>query len=237
MTFRRLLRRFFDAVSRISGGIGRRIYQTPLEKQVASWYSTPDHGNLRFDYDLNPASQVFDLGGYEGQWASDIHARYGCTVHVFEPVEEYADNIQRRFARNGKIAVHPFGLGAADMTLPIGLGEDRSSAFQAAAQTRAGRIVKTEDFLAAQGIARIDLMKINIEGGEYELLEYLLDTGLVAQIENIQVQFHDFIPNAGARMHSIQERLRQSHTLTYQVEFVWENWILKAEQSQKGTNS
>ena len=67
-------------------------------------------------------------------------------------------------------------------------------------------------------------MKINIEGGEYELLEYLLDTGLATQIINYQVQFHDFVPDAEARMTAIRERLSQTHTLTYQYEFVWGNW-------------
>ncbi len=141
---------------------------------------------------MNPASQVFDLGGYEGQWASDIYSRYCCAIHVFEPVEEYADRIRRRFAKNPSIVVHPFGLSG-----------DGSSAFRAAAQTCAGRIVKMGDFWAAQGITHIDLIKINIEGGEYELLEHLLDTGLVARIENIQVQFHHLVPDAEARMHSI----------------------------------
>ena len=35
------------------------------------------------------------------------------------------------------------------------------------------------------------LMKINIEGGEFELLERLLETRLISRIENIQVQFHN----------------------------------------------
>lgn len=228
-TPRRLLRRSLDLLGAALSRIGRWVFQTPMEKRVALWYQNPRHGDLRFDYDLNPTSQVFDLGGYEGQWTSDIHARYGCTVHVFEPVGEYVDNIRQRFTKNDKVAVHPFGLGVANTTLQIGLGGDRSSAFQAATETRTGRIVKMEEFLATQGITHINLMKINIEGGEYELLEYLLDTGLVAQIADIQVQFHDFVPDAEARMRAIQTRLRQTHSLTYQVEFVWENWAMRAQ--------
>jgi hypothetical protein len=38
------------------------------------------------EYDLNADSVCIDIGGYEGQWASDIFGRYGCTIHVFEPV-------------------------------------------------------------------------------------------------------------------------------------------------------
>ena len=226
MAPRQMLRRFFDLLSAASGRIGRHFSQTPMEGRVAVWHQVPRYGELRFEYDLDADSQVFDLGGYEGQWASDIHARYGCAVQVFEPVEEFAADIQRRFARNPRITIHSFGLGSADSTIRIGLGADCSSAFRAAPQVCPGRLVAADGFFERSSIARVDLMKINIEGGEYDLLEHLLDTGLVSRIGNIQVQFHDFVPDAEARMRTIQRRLQETHTLTYQVEFVWENWKL-----------
>ncbi len=195
-----------------------------MERRVALWYQNPNHMNLRFEYDLSASSLVLDLGGYEGQWASDIYSRYCCTVQVFEPVQAYADNIRRRFAKNAQIQVHPFGLGCADIEIQIGLSNDGSSVFQKAEQIEAGRLVESKTFFEQNGIAEVDLIKINIEGGEYELLEYFLDTGLITQMKNIQVQFHDFVPNAEARMKSIQQRLSKTHALTYQYEFVWENW-------------
>ena len=70
-------------------------------------------------------------------------------------------------------------------------------------------------------------MKINIEGAEYDLVEHLIDTKLVEIIRNIQVQFHDFVPNAESRMRKIQEKLRITHSISYQYRFVWENWALK----------
>ena len=69
-------------------------------------------------------------------------------------------------------------------------------------------------------------MKVNIEGGEYDLLEGLIENGLTARIRNIQVQFHDFVPNAYERMKNIQLSLSKTHKITYQFEFVWENWEL-----------
>lgn len=183
--------------------------------------------NLRFEYDLDASSVVFDLGGYEGQWASDIYSRYCCTIHVFEPVQAYADNIQSRFAKNADIQVHPFGLGSSDTEIRIGMGNDGSSVFKKGDQEVTGRLVEANEFLTQHGITEIDLMKINIEGGEYDLLSHLMDTESVTQIKNIQVQFHDFVPNAEAKMKSIQERLSVTHFLTYQYEFVWENWKRK----------
>ena len=70
-------------------------------------------------------------------------------------------------------------------------------------------------------IGPIDLMKINIEGGEYDLLDHLIDTGFVKNIRNIQVQFHDFVPDAVKRMSSIHGKLMRPHETTYQYLFVW----------------
>ncbi len=76
--------------------------------------------------------------------------------------------------------------------------------------------------------SKIELLKLNIEGGEYELLESLLENDCITYFKNIQVQFHDFLfDNAKERMTKIQEQLSKTHELTYQYEFVWENWKLK----------
>lgn len=217
-------RRLLERASRVIARLAKHIHANPMERRVELWYQNPNHANLRFEYHLDASSLVFDLGGYEGQWASDIYSRYCCTVHIFEPVEAYGENIQKRFDRNGQIHVHSFGLGSTNTEIHIGMGNDGSSAFKQAVQTTLGKLVQAKEFFDLNGISEVHLMKINIEGGEYELLEHLLDTGLTTKIQNIQVQFHDFVPNAGARMKSIQNRLSMTHDLTYQYEFVWENW-------------
>jgi hypothetical protein len=51
---------------------------------------------------------------------------------------------------------------------------------------------------------------------------------MITRFKNIQVQFHDFIiENATERMENIQKQLAKTHKITYQFNFVWENWQLK----------
>jgi hypothetical protein len=52
----------------------------------------------------------------------------------------------------------------------------------------------------------------------------MLDSGMVSRVKNIQIQFHDFVPDASGRMLEIQSRLRVTHELTYYFPFIWENW-------------
>jgi len=200
--------------------------RTEQERRVLDWNQRGLDRTLRLEYELDERSVVLDVGGYEGQWASDIFAMYRCQVHVFEPVAPQAERIAKRFAKNDSIKVHEFGLAATTRSAIIGLEGDASSTL---GSRQSGprdeiRLVAIDSFLDDAGLTEIDLMKLNIEGGEYELLEHLLDRGLIARFRNIQVQFHDFLPDARSRMRAICERLRETHHPTYQVEFVWESW-------------
>jgi FkbM family methyltransferase len=224
---RRPLKRFVNAAT--------EARRSDRDRRALAWIAGGNDRTLRQEYDLGPQSLVFDLGGYEGQWASDIVARYLCHVQVFEPVVAMADGIRQRFAGNQLVEVHDFGLGPATTGATIWLDGDSSSVVRAApprtnSQQLAEevRLVMFEDFIQERGISAIDLMKINIEGAEYELLEHLLDTGAVDVIGNIQVQFHDFVPDAERRMRDIQSGLARTHDLTYQSLFVWENWRRRA---------
>lgn len=207
--------------------ISRKLYESPQHRTVGRWFQDEGDTTLRLDYDLAADSMVFDLGGYEGQWASDIFAMYCCTIHVFEPVAEFAERIRQRFAKNDKVVVHQFGLSKANRMVQISVNRDSSSFYRRGDDLRDARMVRAADFINENNIGLVDLMKINIEGAEYELLEHLIDFQLVKRIRSIQVQFHDFVPNAEERMASIQNELKRTHRLSYQYLFVWENWTLR----------
>jgi hypothetical protein len=72
----------------------------------------------------------------------------------------------------------------------------------------------------------VDLMKVNIEGAEFDLLDHMLEKGCMPMIGNLQVQFHRFVPNAPSRRRTLRSSLKLTHELTYEFYFVWENWRL-----------
>ena len=210
----------------VARSLVRLVYSTPLQKRVIPWLKAHGDQTLRLNYNLNENSIVFDMGGYEGQWTSDIFAKYCCTIHCFEPVKEFADKLNERFARNSKIHIYQYGLSNDDKKERIALAKNSSSAYKLSEKTPIEEITlkKAISFMEEQKIETIDLMKINIEGGEYDLLDHLIASGFIAHIKNIQIQFHDFVPDAEVRMKRIQESLAKTHHLTYQFPFVWENW-------------
>jgi FkbM family methyltransferase len=132
--------------------------------------------------------------------------------------------INQRFSRNPKILVHAVGLASKDCIETIALQADGSSVFRPSDAREKIQLVDAVRFFEEHDIQHINLMKINIEGGEYELLEHLLQTGFIKNIENIQVQFHQLTEGYAERMSAIQKSLSQTHSLTYQYPMVWENW-------------
>lgn len=203
--------------------------------RVLRWQANDSDERLRTNYPcLNAESVVLDLGGFHGDFSFYMNAKYGATCHVFEVVPALCEKIMRDPRSNEKIVVHPFGLARNDRREKLFLADEGSSTLcnRATKENQISiELVKASDWFAnALHGKTVDLMKINIEGGEYELLEHLIEKNLVQKIRNIQVQFHeDVIPNAAQRMAVIHSKLARSHRITFQEKFVWENWELKCD--------
>lgn len=197
------------------------------EARAARFHEADPNGLMRLDYPLDAQSVVFDVGGFDGSWAADIHCRFGCYVEVFEPVAGFAAVAQRRFALNDRVRVHPFGLAGAERDVQVAIDGVSSSAVIArntdtAEQVHLRSATAVISELAANGI---DLMKINIEGGEFELLATLIDAHVVSDIRFLQIQFHEDAPGATGRRDEIRRRLSGSHTLMWEFPWVWESWM------------
>ena len=71
----------------------------------------------------------------------------------------------------------------------------------------------------------IAVCKMNIEGGEYQLLDYIIETGTIKNIKNLQVQFHLVKGYDSEKCYKlIAKRLGQTHKITWRYPFVWESW-------------
>jgi FkbM family methyltransferase len=183
-----------------------------------------------------PEPVIVDVGGHVGQWASDMYARTAGIVYVFEPVHEFADLMRKRFHLNPKVQIHEVGLGASTRMETILVRGAGSSVFHRYYAEPCGRytndreekvtIRNAVEMFEQLNIGFIDIMKVNIEGGEYELLPALIDSLWIRRIQNLQIQFHDFVPGAQEKAEEIRRRLAETHSLTFQYPWIWENWRL-----------
>lgn len=219
-------------VKKIVTSVKVRLFPSEHQLMVKKWYAD-DYDGMRYNYILNKDAVVLDIGGYKGQFASDIFARYCCHIYVFEPVTAFAENIRNRFRENSSIQAFAYGLGGSSRSETIHLSADSSSIYGKSGNLEKIEIVDIKKWIIDNAIDHIDLMKINIEGGEYELLDRLIETKQIDIIDNLQVQFHNTTVDARSRMTQIQRELEKTHAPTYQYEFVWENWKRKEARNNR----
>jgi len=188
---------------------------------------------LRYSYDLGPKSVVFDCGAHLGFFAAEIFRRYQCNVFCFEPMQRHFKELSKRFADTPQIVCLNYGIAPTPGEAKISVEGEASSLFRTTGSTESEtvRFVGLDEALRLADGRKIDLLKLNIEGGEFELLEAILARHLANQFRNIQVQFHQVIPDYHERWLKIRAGLAKSHRLTYDYYFVFENWSLCPKQA------
>lgn len=190
------------------------------------WIKDRGDETLRLNYNISSNDIVFDVGGYVGDFALKIYNLYKCKIHIFEPVPNFVNIIKQKHKENENIIIHEYGLGNENKQLYYNEARDSTQLIESIGS--GSTIVKDiKEVMSLLGNPEIALLKINIEGGEYDLLDRLISTGLINNCKNLQIQFHDFYPNAISRRADIIEQLQKTHNLMYEYLFVWEGWQRK----------
>jgi FkbM family methyltransferase len=192
---------------------------------LARWYAADGDNTLRFDYALTTDSLVLDLGGYQGDFSQRIVDRFGCRVFLFEPSADFFRVCRDRFENDPRVTCFNFALSNHDGNEILSARKDNSSLKQSdGLHGEAVSVRRISAFLQEQQVASVDLIKINIEGGEFDVLPDLIESGLIRRFRNIQVQFHNFIPNAQKMRGDIRRALELTHQESWNYTFVWESW-------------
>jgi FkbM family methyltransferase len=199
------------------------LEQLPLVQVHQQWVADAGEQTHRINYPLTPRDVVLDVGGYLGEWAEVIIQRNHPVLHVFEPVPAYAAHLRTRLT--SQATVHEFGLAGRTREEAISIASESSSVLRSAAgaQKQVIRLVAAAEILRDLP-AEIALLKINIEGGEFELLEHLIAEKLLPRFRFLQIQFHDFVPRARERRQQLREVVARTHAPTYNYPFIWEGW-------------
>lgn len=193
------------------------------------WYREKGDEKLRLDYKLNKDSIVFDIGGYIGDFSNSIYEKYKCKIYIFEPSPLFYKICVERFKNKEKIVCFNYGLSDSENEFLLS-NEKEASSISKKTKDTIGETVKIRKFskvFQKLQINQIDLLKVNIEGSEYNLMPHIIEEKLIEKINNIQIQFHIFITEAKDKRKAIINSLRKTHKNDWCYYFVWENWSLK----------
>lgn len=216
------------------------IYDPMYRRMIPAyrrWVVDNVDDKLRTTFELKKSSVAFDIGGFQGDWTDAIQLKYGCTIHVFEPCKSYAAAIAKRFEVAPGVTVHPYGLSDSDGEIELHILGEGTSAYRGNGQIERAKMRDICGVLSELKLDRIDVVKVNIEGGEYPLLERMIQTGLISRISFLLVQFHNIDRDSPRKHELLRQQLELTHNLDWSYFFVWERWSLRTQLKRDGKAS
>jgi FkbM family methyltransferase len=173
-----------------------------------------------------PPKIILDFGANIGLASLYFACKYpGATIHSFEPVPQNFALLQSQCSLNQLDNEHGHAFGLGDRNQKITLSMDKSGLYgglhQAAPGERSANsfevpIRDVRMVLAGLGVASIDLLKIDVEGAEYDILRALEDR--MTTIRCIVGDFHA-VDGDVDRLWSLVEFLRRTHVVDIEKVF------------------
>lgn len=172
----------------IERALGARLLRPPLPRGLDLFADLADQlPRKRFDV-------VFDVGANDGRTALVFAAAWpGARIHAFEPSSETFARLSAATAASPEIAAHRLALGAREGPGWIETGGlDRTRRAGTGADVAAGREpveMTTLDAVRRRlGVARIDYLKIDVEGGDLDVLAGAQALFAAGAIDIVQIE-------------------------------------------------
>lgn len=169
---------------------------------------------------LNEKSVVYSFGiGEDLSFDLALIEKYKVRVHAFDPTPRSLNWIRSQNLPK-HLEVHEYGLAAKDGSLNLFAPADPahvsySVSRHAAQQTEifSVPVKKLETILHSLGHREIDLLKMDIEGSEYEVIDDILKSGI--SVKQILVEFHHRFEGVG--MGATEKAVRALNRAGYRI--------------------
>ncbi len=174
------------------------------------WVSDPES--------LKPGTVVYSFGvGYEISFDTDMAGLYGCEVHCFDPTPSvertFADYKPGQTLGKGKFWFHPVGLGPTSF--------DPEKADELVIEDRKCPVKRLGELADELGHTQVEILKLDIEGGEMAALTEMLDSGTLQKlgVKQLMVEFHLWDDDLFRGFVRVINGLRQQGYLLFRKEF------------------
>ena len=162
---------------------------------------------------------IIDIGAGLGDFTAYAAQRSpNGRVFAYEPFPESFALLQQNVALNKlrNVEAEPYAVAAkpGSLALNVGAGEAvQHSTTQAGANTIEVQAITLQQIFDVHGLNRCDFLKMDIEGGEYAILQGM-DANLLKRVQRIALEYHD---NTPAGKHDELVRRLQSSGFQVQV--------------------
>ena len=189
-----LIPKFLKFILKITGKFSHLKISVPL-KHV--WHGSTYGGFYLSPELLNKKSIVYSFGiGEDVSFDNAVIKNYDCTVFAFDPTPK-SINFIKQLNPNKKFFFYGFGISSksefVDFYLPNN-PEHISGSIITQKNVNLNNTVRVEmkslkHIMSELGHKHIDVLKMDIEGSEYDVIEDILNSNI--SITQILVEFHD----------------------------------------------
>jgi FkbM family methyltransferase len=138
---------------------------------------------------LDEHSTVYLAGiGKDVTFDLSVIDQYGCTVHAFDPVPEAVAFARAATAGEPRFVLHDAGLWSEDGTLQFydarepGFVSHSATNMHGTAPRFEAQVRSVSSLMQELGHDRIDLLKLSVEGSEYEVVADILAKGVEVRV-------------------------------------------------------
>lgn len=155
-------------------------------------------GHHFYTANLDSSSVVLDAGGHLGQFSHMLISYFNCVCYCIEASPSLYDRIPSNipqlkkfnYAISGSSGILEFAITENAEGNYIKELKDHNNTEEVISTVQVNSITLSE-FLRKHNINQIDLLKLDIEGAEFEVLNSI-DDSLLLTIKQITIEFHDF---------------------------------------------
>lgn len=175
--------------------------KTDTEKYLVHRYGNNYGGFMVYDEDLKrkPHSIVYSFGiGEDLSFSEDLMKAFSPEIYAFDPTPHAIQFVQsHEISKNSHFHFSPVGLSDKDENAlffikPDGAKDVSGSVIPRRSLLKEGIVVKMESISTISkknGHTRIDLLKMDVEGSEFKVVEGLRDSNVI--INQICLEVHD----------------------------------------------
>jgi FkbM family methyltransferase len=168
-------------------------------KTKKAWYGSSYGGFYINPEVLDHSAVVLSFGiGKDISFDMACIERHGCKVYGFDPTPKSIEWVSSNVS-NEKFIFLPFGIGAKSGSSNFHLPKNKKAVsgsihyadFLDKEEVISVELKSFDDLVAHLHLERVDVVKMDIEGAEYEVLQSIVDSKI--EVQQILVEFHDRI--------------------------------------------
>ena len=212
-------RQLLQRIRRLGQQLMGRDVWFPIQERL----TTERHGSEGGDWvvasdHLSSDSIVYSVGvGSDVSFDLSLIRRYGLQVHAFDPTPRSVAWVETQNLPKAFI-FHPVGLAAHDGTAAFSPPPKREWVSFAMTGSRADGAVEApvrrlKTLMKQLSHDRIDLLKMDIEGAEYRVIQDLIDADL--PVKQLLVEFHHRLP--GIDVQETRQAVRNLLSTGYRI--------------------